>query len=104
MTASMAVDFEVVRSLETLVEVLRYRAQQHPDRLAYSFLPDGDDQGLTLTYGELDQYAKAIAARLRERARPGDRALMLYPSGLEFVAGFFGCLYAGVIAVPAYPP
>lgn len=104
MTASMTVGFEVDRSLETLVEVLRYRAQHHPDRLAYSFLPDGDDQGLSLTYGELDLYAKAIAARLRERSRPGDRALMLYPSGLEFVAGFFGCLYGGLVAVPAYPP
>ncbi len=53
---------------------------------------------------ELDRRARAIAASLQEAARPDDRVLLLLPSDLDFVAAFFGCLYAGVVAVPAYPP
>ena len=68
------------------------------------FLADGEAEGERLTYAGLDALARAIAARLRESLAPGDRALLLYPPGLEFIAAFFGCLYAGVIAVPAYPP
>ena len=57
-----------------------------------------------LTRGELDRRARALAARLQARGLAGRRALLLYPPGLEFIAAFFGCLYAGVVAVPAYPP
>mgnify|MGYP001551991968 CR=1 FL=1 len=57
-----------------------------------------------MTYGELDARARAIAARLQTIAAAGDGALLLYPPGLEFLSAFFGCLYAGVIAVPSYPP
>ncbi len=57
-----------------------------------------------LTYGQLDQQSREIAVMLRRVLQPGDRALLLYPPGLAFVAAFFGCMYAGVIAVPAYPP
>ncbi|HKP13638.1 MAG TPA: AMP-binding protein, partial [Blastocatellia bacterium] len=57
-----------------------------------------------LRYGDLDLRARAIAAALQELAAPGERALLCYPAGLEYVAALFGCLYAGVIAVPAYPP
>ena len=88
----------------TFVDILRDRAQVSGDKIAYRFLVDGDKQELTLTYGQLHQRALAIAARLKDEAKPGDRALLLYPPGLEFICAFFGCLYAGVIAVPAYPP
>ena len=88
----------------TFVDILRDRAQVSSDKIAYRFLVDGDKQELTLTYGQLHQRALAIAARLKAEAKPGDRALLLYPQGLEFICAFFGCLYAGVIAVPAYPP
>ena len=56
------------------------------------------------TWGELDRRAQQVAAALRRASSPGDRALLLYPPGLDFIAAFFGCLYAGVVAVPAYPP
>nr|VFJ52093.1 MAG: Acyl-CoA synthetase (AMP-forming)/AMP-acid ligase II [Candidatus Kentron sp. FW] len=88
----------------TLVELLRYRAQTQPDKITYTFLKDGEVEEASLTYGQLDLQARAIAARLQEIATPGDRALLLYPSGLEFISAFFGCLYAGVVAVPTYPP
>ncbi|NER47858.1 MAG: alpha/beta fold hydrolase [Symploca sp. SIO1A3] len=88
----------------TLVDLLRYRSLHQPDRIAYTFLPDGETSGISLTYQELDQKARGIAAVLQQQGSTGERALLLYPPGLEFVTAFFGCLYAGVIAVPVYPP
>src|SRR5215469_10287356 len=88
----------------TLVEILRWRALQQPDRLAYTFLEDGETEEAHLTYGDLDRQARAIGALLQGLGTYGERALLLYPPGLEFIAGFFGCLYAGVVAVPVYPP
>ena len=88
----------------TLAEALRLRAALSPERRAYTFLADGEDEAEHLNYGQLDERARAIAAALRRTCGPGDRALLLFPPGLDFVAAFFGCLYAGVIAVPAFPP
>ncbi len=93
-----------VESLSTLIQLLRWRAVNQPDRLAYTFLPDGETEGVSLTYEGLDSQARAVAARLQSVAAGEQRALLLFPSGMEFVAAFFGCLYAGVIAVPVYPP
>ncbi len=88
----------------TLTQALRLRAAVSPGRRAYTFLADGEEEAEHLDYRELDERARAIAAALRRTCAVGDRALLLYPPGLDFVAAFFGCLYAGVIAVPAYPP
>ena len=88
----------------TFVELLRLRATQDPARTAYTFLVDGEDEEVSITYHQLDQQARAVAARLQASGAVGSRALLLYPSGLEYIAAFFGCLYAGVVAVPAYPP
>lgn len=88
----------------TLVELLRYRALHQPHQTAYIFLQDGEIESASLTYQELDIQARAIAAYLQSQNAEGQRALLLYPPGLEFISAFFGCLYAGVIAVPAYPP
>lgn len=88
----------------TLVDLLTYRAHHQPERIAYTFLQDGELETDRLTYQKLDQQARAIAAHLQQLGVSGSRALLLYPSGLEFIAAFFGCLYAGAIAVPAYPP
>jgi amino acid adenylation domain-containing protein len=90
--------------LGSLVEVLRARAERHPEREACAFLEDGETVSERLTYGELDARARALAALLQERGFTGQRALLLYPSGLDFVVSFLGCLYAGVVAVPCYPP
>ncbi|HUY92924.1 MAG TPA: aminotransferase class I/II-fold pyridoxal phosphate-dependent enzyme [Pirellulales bacterium] len=88
----------------TLVELARHRARHQADQNGYLFLTDGETEEVPLTYGELDRQARAIAAWLQSRGLAGQRALLLYPAGLEFIASFFGCLYAGVVAVPAYPP
>ncbi|SEM69381.1 amino acid adenylation domain-containing protein [Stigmatella aurantiaca] len=87
----------------TLVELLRERAQQEPDFGLYTFLVDGEKQEDRLTYAALDRRARAIAARLAELP-PGTRILLLYVPGVEYIAAFFGCLYAGMVAVPVYPP
>ncbi len=88
----------------TLVEILQIRAAATPEEMVLLFLIDGEEEGPRLTYGELDRQARSIAAVLRDQAEPGDRALLLYEPGLDFVAGFFGCLYAGLLPVPACPP
>ena len=88
----------------TLVDILRWRAIHQPDHTAYVFLEDGEVEGARFTYAELDRRARAIAAHLMEAHGTGERALLLYPAGLDYIAAFLGCLYAGVIAVPAYPP
>ncbi len=88
----------------SLVEILRWRALHQPDRLAYRFLADGEEEEATFTYAELDRRARAIGAMLQDLDARGERALLLYPASLDYVAAFFGCLYGGTIAVPAYPP
>jgi acyl-CoA synthetase (AMP-forming)/AMP-acid ligase II len=88
----------------SLVELLRWRATQQPERRAYTYLIDGEIDGPHLTYAALDRQARAIAAALQRSTPRGERVLLLYPTGLEFIAAFFGCLYAGMIAVPLPPP
>ncbi|MEC4985377.1 MAG: fatty acyl-AMP ligase [Oscillatoria sp. PMC 1068.18] len=90
----------------TLIDLLRDRAENEPDRQIYTFLSDGETISGSLTYQELDRQAKAIAAQLQSMVAPGSRALVIYPysANLEFIKGFFGCLYAGVIAVTDNPP
>src|SRR5215216_7305834 len=91
-------------AVSTFAGLLRARAAERPDQVAFTFLADGEAEAGRLAYGELDRQAAAIAAALRETVPPGERALLLYPPGLDFIVAFFGCLYAGVVAVPAYPP
>jgi acyl-CoA synthetase (AMP-forming)/AMP-acid ligase II len=88
----------------TLTELLLCRAIEQPERIAYRFLLDGETEEISLTYRELDRQARSIAAYLQSLCSRGDRVLLLYPPSLDYLAAFFGCLYAGMIAVPAYPP
>ncbi len=88
----------------TLVDLVRHRAQYQPDETAFIYLVDGENEQISLTNKELDRQARGVAAWLQSLGLVGERALLLYPPGLEFIAAFFGCLYAGVVAVPVYPP
>ena len=83
---------------------MRYRGRFQPDQVAYTFLTDGETTTASLTYQALHHRATAIAAHLHSICSPGDRGLLLYPPGLDYIEAFFGCLYAGVVAVPAYLP
>ncbi|WP_296268632.1 non-ribosomal peptide synthase/polyketide synthase [Pseudomonas sp. UBA6562] len=88
----------------TLVQALAQRAARSPEQVALRFLADQPGDQAVLSYRELDRRARTIAAALQARAAFGERAVLLFPSGPDYVAAFFGCLYAGLIAVPAYPP
>jgi phthiocerol/phenolphthiocerol synthesis type-I polyketide synthase C len=91
-------------SVATLIEVLQAQRDQRPDFPIYTFLIDGENETAQLTYQQLEEQARAIAAELGQHAQPGERVLLLLPQGLEYIAALFGCFYAGLVAVPAYPP
>ena len=88
----------------TIVDLLRQRAAYKPHDRAFTFLVDGEHEELNITYAQLDRKARAVGAWLMDQGMVGKRVLLLYPSGLDFIAAFMGCLYGGAIAVPAYPP
>jgi len=92
------------RACSSLVDILVRRSSAHPDRRLYAFVDEHGEEVRAMTYGELDRHARAVAARVSRIAAPADRALLLFPPGLDFIVGFFGCLYAGVVAVPLALP
>ncbi|MGW5316128.1 fatty acyl-AMP ligase [Nocardia thailandica] len=87
-----------------LTDILSARAAADPDRVAYRFLDDDGAEADHLTYRGLHTRARSLAAALRARCAAGDRALLVFPPGLDFVIAYFGCLYAGMVAVPLSPP
>ena len=91
------------QSCANLVKLLQNRALHQPEQ-KYTFLSDGETETASLTYQKLDKMARAHAAQLQALGVSGERALLLFPSGLDYLAAFFGCLYAKVIPVPLYPP
>jgi acyl-CoA synthetase (AMP-forming)/AMP-acid ligase II/alkylation response protein AidB-like acyl-CoA dehydrogenase/acyl carrier protein len=96
-------DMLQAQAAPTITERLRAHARLTPSKVAYTFLRD-DGKVDEITYGELERRASALAATLAAKARPGARALLLYPAGLEFIAVYLACLLAGLIAVPATIP
>ena len=91
---------------DTLVDVVREQGDRQGDAVFLRYLVTGDVLGpaVELTYGDLVRRASVIAATLLRHGAAGDRALLLYPSGGEFVAAYVGCLFAGIVPVPVYPP
>jgi acyl-CoA synthetase (AMP-forming)/AMP-acid ligase II len=91
---------------KTFVELMRARAAEHGDRTALIFSVDPlrAEADQTMTYGELDRAARRVAALLQERFAVGDRLLVLHPSGTGFARSLLGCMYAGMVPVPAPPP
>lgn len=93
-----------LKDISNLVELVRFHALHQGEKLAFCFLKD-NGQEEPLSYSDLHQNAIRISNKLKESGvAAGDRAILLYPSGLDFISAFFGCLYAGIVAVPAYPP
>lgn len=89
--------------VSSLVHLLHERAEEMPDKRSYTFLTGGEETE-SLTFFQLDQRARAIGARLQQLRAQGERALLLYPPGTEYISAFYGCLAGGAVAVPAYPP
>ncbi len=89
---------------KTLIEIFEAHLKRSPNKILYRFLANGDEESDSRTYQELYNRAQIIASHILEYVNQGDRVLLLFPSGLDFTDAFFGCLLAGVIAVPAFPP
>lgn len=89
---------------DTLVSMMRERSTLNANQNVYTFLEDGEDDVTSLTYPQFDERVRSIAARLQAAGAQGERALLLFQPGLDYIATFYACLYAGVVAVPAYPP
>ncbi|WP_162877672.1 AMP-binding protein [Mycobacterium persicum] len=90
----------------TLSDIVRGSAERYSDKVAFDYCrysPDGEEHS-QLTYRELDIKARAIASILQQQGAAGERVLVLCPSGLDFIAAFFGCIHAGAVAVPVHPP
>jgi acyl-CoA synthetase (AMP-forming)/AMP-acid ligase II len=100
----MSVHVEPPLDAASMVEIAQMRAAVMADELAFCYLIDGEVEGPRLTYAELDRAARAIAVTIRVLAAPGDRALLLYEPGIDFIPALLGCFYAQVVPVPAYPP
>lgn len=87
----------------TLVELLQRQAERYRDKVAFSFSYHGDDADrVALSYAQLDAGARAIAAELQRQGATGQRVLVFCRPGLDHIVGFFGCLYAGAIAIPVH--
>lgn len=96
---------EPPNKLRTIPDVLKWRALVQPGDLVFSHRTYAEGEKIlerTLTFGQLDQAARKIGAFLQKSGAGGERAILLYPQGLEFVKAFYGCLYAGVVAIPTY--
>ena len=93
----------VFKTISSIVHLLHQRAEELPQARSYTFLAAGEESE-TLTFLQLDQRARAIGARLQQLKAKGERVLLLYPTGTEYIAALYGCLAGGSVAVPAYPP
>lgn len=102
--ASPAMD-QFIEQNSSLIDVLRYHAETTPDKRLYTYLYELENkQAPPLTFAKLDERARALGAYLTERKLKNQRAILIYAPNEEFIVAFMGCLYAGVIAVPVYPP
>lgn len=90
--------------VDSLVALLRWRAERQPSGIGYIYVADGERDARSRTWGDLDRRARAVAAWLAIHGAPGDRALMMFEEGLEYLDALFGCMYASVLAVPVHPP
>src|SRR5665213_3585678 len=88
----------------TFIDLLAERVERQPDRLAYTFLVDGELETAELTVAALDRRVRSLAALLQERGATHERVLLLVPPGLDYAVATFACFAAGAVAVPAYPP
>src|SRR5262245_21408719 len=88
----------------SLIDVFFRRILREPEKIAYTYLVDGETTEISITYQELDRNARVVASHLQCLGMEGERVLLLYPPGLEFISAFLGCLYIGSVAIPAYPP
>ncbi len=88
----------------SVVDYIELHVQENPKVIAFRYLLDGEEDIVEFTYKELRSKARALAKKIRSQVEEGDRVLLLYSPGPDFIVAFIACMYAGVIAVPTYPP
>lgn len=88
----------------TLVDIARSRQQSAPNRNIFTYLDQNLAESEAISYRALDESARRIAVRLQRSGAPGDRVLLVFSNGAEFIKAVFGCFYAGRVAVPVCPP
>ena len=93
-----------IPQFQNLVEMAQYRAEISGSTQYAEFIKDNGDVEDKITFAELCDDAKKIASALVNKGLAGRNLLLLFPSGIDYIRAFFGCLYAGAIPVPAYPP
>lgn len=86
------------------VDILIQRAHEKARETLYVYLDGPQLQEKAISYAEVELRARAIATRLQSMGLRGERVLLIYQCDLDYILGFFGCLFAGAIAVPVYPP
>ncbi len=89
---------------ENLIDMLHLQGEKNPDKPAFVHLLDGRTDEDVITFSKLEQRACAIAVRLQKMGLAGQRVILAYPPGIDFIAAFFGCMYANCTAVPTYSP
>src|SRR5689334_20972084 len=87
-----------------MIDLLSHKARVHPEKVVYTFLYNDNKDEINITYQELHTCVKKIAGYLQHLGLEGQRALLMYPSGIDYIKAFLGCIYANVIPVPVYPP
>ncbi|MEH6842039.1 MULTISPECIES: AMP-binding protein [Priestia] len=91
-------------SYSSMIDLLSHKARVHPEKVVYTFLYNDNKDEINITYQELHTCVKKIAGYLQHLGLEGQRALLMYPSGIDYIKAFLGCIYANVIPVPVYPP
>jgi acyl-CoA synthetase (AMP-forming)/AMP-acid ligase II/acyl carrier protein len=89
---------------KNILDFFNQNASKHPHKTVYIILKDGETDTLEISYNHLLIDVKSIATHLLKYAQTGNRALLLYENAQDFIPAFLGCLYAGIVAIPAYPP
>lgn len=94
----------LLRNVASMVDVIMCRAEETPDHVVFRFLPEGTDEGESLSFSQLDVMARRVAVSLQQTGHRGDRVVLFFPPGIPYIISLFACFYAGMVAVPAYPP
>jgi acyl-CoA synthetase (AMP-forming)/AMP-acid ligase II len=93
----------VNKNSTTIISHFHEHLEKCAEKTAFVFLADGEKEKAHLTFGEIDFNARVIAGYLQKIAKAGDRIILCYAPGLDFINAFMACLYAGMIAVPVFP-
>src|SRR5688572_25102677 len=94
----------MIAGVRALGEVLRHHAERNPDLVIFRFLDNHGSELRPLTYGELDRAARGVGALLQSMSAAGQPVLLAFEHSRAFVEAFFGCAYAGALAVPVNRP